>query len=216
MARPKKKIDKELFEGLCSILCTEKEIMSVLNVSKQTLLNFCDKTYKKTFKEVYPDLIADKKIALRRLQWQAAESGNASMLIWLGKCWLGQDGTPDTEEPEEEKTNAENYEELRQSETFAEVRQNLVNQLETTGANTPAFLSLIDDYMEFWVIKEQLKDDIRQRGVYVPYNNGGGQTGTKENPSVAYQLKISSQMLKILQQLKLDIDNAGGAFDDEL
>jgi hypothetical protein len=25
------------------------------------------------------------------------------MLIWLGKCWLGQDGTPDVEEPKEDE-----------------------------------------------------------------------------------------------------------------
>ena len=112
--------------------------------------------------------------------------------------------------------NVEISERLRKSKRFREVKENLVRQLETAGANTPAFLSLIDDYMEFWIIKEQTKLDIRMRGVYIRYNNGGGQVGTKENPSVANQLKISSQMLKILQQLHLDIDNAGGAFDDEL
>lgn len=113
-------------------------------------------------------------------------------------------------------TNAQISDRLRNSKRFREVRENLIRQLETTGANTPTFISLIDDYMDFWIIKEQTKIDIRLRGVYVPYDNGGGQTGTKENPSVAYQLKISSQMLKILQQLKLDVENAGGGFDDEL
>ena len=60
------------------------------------------------------------------------------------------------------------------------------------------------------------KIDIITRGVYITYNNGGGQSGTKENPSIAYQLKISSQMLKILQQLKLDVESAGDSGDDEL
>jgi hypothetical protein len=27
---------------------------------------------------------------LRRLQWKLARAGNATMLIWLGKQWLGQ------------------------------------------------------------------------------------------------------------------------------
>lgn len=29
-------------------------------------------------------------MTLRRLQWKAAEGGNATMLIWLGKQLLGQ------------------------------------------------------------------------------------------------------------------------------
>jgi len=86
------------------MMCTKKEICAVLKVCSNTLLKYCRKTYKKTFEEVYPDLINEKKVSLRRLQWQAAESGNVSMLIWLGKCWLGQDGTTaDFEEPKDEK-----------------------------------------------------------------------------------------------------------------
>lgn len=106
-------------------------------------------------------------------------------------------------------------ERIRNSKKFSAVKDSLIEQLHSTGADTPAFLSLVDDYMELWAIKEQTKIDIITRGVYITYNNGGGQTGTKENPSVAYQLKISSQMLRILQQLKLDVENAGGS-DDEL
>ena len=30
------------------------------------------------------------KASLRRRQWQAAEAGDKTMLIWLGKNWLGQ------------------------------------------------------------------------------------------------------------------------------
>lgn len=101
--RPESQIDREQFEELCSMLCTEREICAVLKVSASTLLRYCKKTYKKTFEEVYPDLINEAKVSLRRLQWQAAQSGNVSMLIWLGKCWLGQDGTPDVEEPKEDE-----------------------------------------------------------------------------------------------------------------
>ena len=113
-------------------------------------------------------------------------------------------------------TSTEISERIRSSRKYLEVRESLISQLRATGGDTPTFLSLIDDYMNFWVIKEQTKIDIRLRGVYIDYNNGGGQVGTKENPSIAYQLKISSQMLKILQQLKLDVESAGGSPDDEL
>jgi len=37
------------------------------------------------------------KIALRRMQWQAATSGNVTMQIWLGKNMLGQSSTQDSQ-----------------------------------------------------------------------------------------------------------------------
>lgn len=104
---------------------------------------------------------------------------------------------------------------IRKSKKYESVKNSLLDQLRANGADTPAFIDLVDDYMQFWVIKQMTKIDIITRGVYVTYNNGGGQSGTRENPSVAYQLKISSQMLKILQQLHIDVENAGG-IDDEL
>ncbi len=105
-------------------------------------------------------------------------------------------------------------ERIRNSKKFAAVKSSLLDQLHDAGADTPVFVSLVDDYMEFWILKEMTKIDIITRGVYITYNNGGGQKGTKENPSVAYQLKISSQMMRILTQLKLDVDNAGGSYDE--
>lgn len=104
---------------------------------------------------------------------------------------------------------------IRNSKRYKEIRESLIDQLHDNGADTASFIDLVDDYMSFWVVKEMTKIDIRTRGVYIKYSNGGGQYGTKENPSVAYQLKVSSQMMKILSQLKLSVENAGG-LDDEL
>lgn len=105
-------------------------------------------------------------------------------------------------------------ERLRKSKKFREIRASLIDQLSDNGADTKAFIDLVDDYMSLWVIKEMTKIDIQLRGVYIKYSNGGGQHGTKENPSVAYQLKITSQMMKILSQLNLNVDNAGGSNDE--
>jgi hypothetical protein len=98
---------------------------------------------------------------------------------------------------------------VRKSARYREIRQSLLDQLKFQGADTAAFRDLVDDYMDFWVIKQLTIIDIRTRGPVITYNNGGGQTGTKENPSIAYKIKISSQMMKILQQLNLNVDNAG-------
>lgn len=42
------------------------------------------------FAEFYKSHQAEGVISLRRAQWQAAQAGNPTMLIWLGKQYLGQ------------------------------------------------------------------------------------------------------------------------------
>ncbi len=82
--RPKIPIDYALVEKLAEIQCTQTEIASVLGVSVKTLQRddeFC-RLYKKG--------LDDGRACLRRRQWAAANKGNTTMLIWLGKQYLGQ------------------------------------------------------------------------------------------------------------------------------
>lgn len=98
---------------------------------------------------------------------------------------------------------------IRHSRKYSEIKKSLIEQLKSQGSDTAAFRDLVDDYMDYWVIKQLTIIDIRTKGPVIEYNNGGGQSGTKENPSIAYKLKISSHMIKILQQLNLNVENAG-------
>jgi len=51
----------------------------------------CDQsTIGKRFSSILAKGRAGRKAKLRELQWRAAESGNVTMLIWLGKQDLGQ------------------------------------------------------------------------------------------------------------------------------
>lgn len=84
MARPKIILDMELITGLARIHCTQAEIAGILHVSKDTL------TRNKEFCFIYKKAIEEGKISLRRLQWQKAQDGNTTMLIWLGKQYLNQ------------------------------------------------------------------------------------------------------------------------------
>ena len=88
--RPKIKIDKEQFEKLCSINCTEEEIAGWFKCSVDTISRFCQSEYDKPFCEIYKTLSAQGKISLRRTQFKIADAGNATMAIWLGKQLLGQ------------------------------------------------------------------------------------------------------------------------------
>jgi len=84
MARPKKKIDYSMVEKLSYIHCTQDEIASVLDVSTRTLQR------DKEFCRLYKKGLDKGRMSLRRYQFQKAEEGNVTMLIWLGKQFLKQ------------------------------------------------------------------------------------------------------------------------------
>lgn len=90
MGRPRIEIDKKQFENLCGMQCTLVEIAGFFDCSDDTIENWCKREYGETFSEVYKRKSVSGKISLRRQQFQAANAGNVSMLIWLGKQYLGQ------------------------------------------------------------------------------------------------------------------------------
>lgn len=89
MARPRKEIDQKNFENLCALQCTKEEICGFFDVTDKTLENWCKRTYKAGFSEVFKQKRGKGKISLRRNQFRLAEK-NANMAIWLGKQYLGQ------------------------------------------------------------------------------------------------------------------------------
>ena len=89
MGRPRKEIDKDMFERFCGMFCTKEEIAGFFKCSEDTIENWCKKTYKKTFSAVYKIYTANGKMSLRRMQFKLAEKSPA-MAIFLGKNMLGQ------------------------------------------------------------------------------------------------------------------------------
>ena len=83
MARPKKyNIDTEQLSKLAKLGCTNKEMGDFFGCSADLL--------EKSYSEFLIKGRAEQKMRLRQLQWKACESGNVSMLIFLGKNMLGQ------------------------------------------------------------------------------------------------------------------------------
>ena len=93
VGRPRKEINKEEFEKLCGLHCTEEEIAGWFNCSVDTIDNWCKREYGLNFSETYKTKCAPGKVSLRRKQMEVAMSGNVGMLIWLGKVILGQKDT---------------------------------------------------------------------------------------------------------------------------
>ena len=86
--RPRIKIDYKQVEQLAAMQCTDEEIAAVLGVERSTI-----KRRKKDddeFCTAYKKGKERGKASLRRMQFKAAEGGNATMLIWLGKQYLDQ------------------------------------------------------------------------------------------------------------------------------
>lgn len=93
---------------------------------------------------------------------------------------------------------------------FQGIRQDLLDQLNRNGTAGKFYSDLVEDYMGFWVDKCLLNDDIKSRGVVIPYNNGGGQSGTKRNDSIADKIKVNVQMLNILNALGIKPTQSDG------
>lgn len=97
MGRPKIVIDPNIVQGLAEIFCTMEEIASVVGCSVDTL--------ERRFADVIKRGRDTAKGSLRRVQWQTAQKGNATMQIWLGKQYLDQKDGQEMEGQDEERLN---------------------------------------------------------------------------------------------------------------
>lgn len=100
------------------------------------------------------------------------------------------------------------------SQLCAEIKQDLLDQLERNGTVGKFYTDLVDDYMDMWVTKCLLVDDIQRRGVTLKYDNGGGQKGIKKNDSIEQRIKVNAQMLKLLSEIGIKPAQAGGDEDE--
>ena len=83
MARPKKyNIENKDVEKLASYGCSVREIANYFGCSEDLI--------KKSYSQFVTKGKDKGKIRLRQMQWKAADKGNVTMLIWLGKQVLGQ------------------------------------------------------------------------------------------------------------------------------
>jgi hypothetical protein len=89
----KKELDKNEFEGLCRLQCTEAEICGWFDIDHKTLQRWCKDTYDKNYSQVYGEKAQAGRISLRRAQFRLAER-SAAMAIFLGKQYLGQSDNP--------------------------------------------------------------------------------------------------------------------------
>ena len=95
--RPKIDIDYKTLDKLCGIQCTGEECAAILGISYEHLNNQLKRDGNGGFLDYFKQKGAQGKMSLRRKQYEVATSGNPTMLIWLGKQWLGQAEKQETE-----------------------------------------------------------------------------------------------------------------------
>lgn len=90
---PSKELTDQDFTRLLNMIriqCTQTEICQVLGMSDTTLNRRLKERGYENFADCYKRHNGEGRMSLRRMQWEAAEGGNATLLIWLGKQYLGQ------------------------------------------------------------------------------------------------------------------------------
>lgn len=91
----------ELIEKLATVMSTQNEIASCLNTSVDILTN---KYNKDSFLDAIKKGNEKGKSSLRNAQFKCALRGNATLLIWLGRQYLGQTDKVEGEIEETDRT----------------------------------------------------------------------------------------------------------------
>jgi len=84
-------IDTDALEKLAMLHCTGPEVAAFFECNQSTISR---RLAKEPLKSVWERGWAKGNISIRRQQMQRAEAGDKTMLIWLGKQWLGQKDSP--------------------------------------------------------------------------------------------------------------------------
>lgn len=147
---------------------------------------------RQTYEKAYDDYISGMKYKDIAAKYGVSEN---TVKSWRKRYGWTRNCTP-KKECKKNKVQS-NKDKLRE-----EIKADLVLQFKERDFDNITFMDLIEDYMEFWDIKNRLIHDIKTRGVNIKWHNGK-QEGLKKNDSTGDLVKVNNQMLKILSELNL-------------
>ena len=102
---------------------------------------------------------------------------------------------------------------FRKSKGFRALKQAMLDNLASRGLDEEVYTDKVTEYMDFWVLRQKLDEDITQRGLTVT-DDRGRQT---ENRSVSLKVQVSKQMLALFNALGFKhSDFMGTGEDDDL
>ncbi len=96
---------------------------------------------------------------------------------------------------------------------YRDLRQSMLDNLAARGLDEDVYRDKVQEYMDFWVRRQALRDDITRRGLTVEDERGR----LMENRSVSLEIQVSRQMLAIFTTLgfKEGALAAGRSEDDD-
>lgn len=100
----------------------------------------------------------------------------------------------------------------RASGEFRRVRAEIYDSLGGQKNVDALTASRVEEYLDFWVLRHQLQDDIADRGLYVQDDRGR----TTENRSVSLSIQTSRQMAAIAATLGVVVGADRADEEDEL
>ena len=100
----------------------------------------------------------------------------------------------------------------KRTKEFKALRQSLLDNLHERGLDTQCYEDKVDEYMDFWVRRKELREDIRTRGFTVKDERGR----ESENRSLSLEVQVSRQMLAIFTTLGFREDALRGGGGDRL
>ena len=195
--------DRKQFESLCGMQCSVEELRGWFGCDEAALNTWCMDTYGEDFRSAFDRLAMMGRIVLRGEQVAAAKK-NVSMARHLETQRACHDAPPQ---------KRKNY---RLTDAYKELRQSMLQNLVERDLDGDVYRDKVQEYMDFWVRRQELRDDIARRGLTVTDDRGR----LMENRSVSLEIQVSRQMLAIFTTLGFKEDAlsaaARGDDDDEL
>lgn len=85
----------------------------------------------------------------------------------------------------------------RKGKAYTGIRNAMLLDLEKRGLTSKEYTDKVDEYMDFWLRRRALRDDVETRGLTVMDDRGR----VSENRSVSLEVQVSRQMLAIFNAL---------------
>ena len=95
------------------------------------------------------------------------------------------------------------------------IKEDLIQQLTLKNMTQSFYMDLVDQYVDYYKLKNDLMKDIKERGVRLEVTSGNGFTTSKANESIVYVNKVTQMMLKILNDLDLKQPVLDDTSDDD-
>jgi len=100
---------------------------------------------------------------------------------------------------------------LKKTRAYQELRASMLKDLKHRGLDAKAYTDKVDEYMDFWARRRELRDDVAARGLTVQDERGR----LTENRSVSLEVQVSRQMLAIFTALGFDPKSLRGPVEDD-